>query len=167
MFSKALRELRGRKLGPAGQEYATVWRIRIPFTNLSLRLHHWYGHDDPRAFHSHPQWFWLVVLWGGYTDVSLRDQPHAREAVEREVNHYEDLAVGSIRFRPADYKHTVQHVRPNTWTLLLFGGTSQRWDFWDRETRRRYKRDKWFAEHGHHTQDGSAPIRMRPDGSLI
>lgn len=157
-----------KRLGPPGHEYATVWQWRVPLTNLTVKLHHWYGSDDTRAYHSHPQWFATLVLWGGYQD--------RRPAFWRPDGHYgiigasqqkiDTLGWLSFRHRPADYAHYVVPKR-NTWTLLLFGGPKRHWDFYRVADGKRFKRDKWFAEAGHHTQDGSPPVRLRPDGSVI
>jgi len=161
----SLGPLGGVRLGPPGQEYATVWGWRVPGTSLSVRLHHWYGSDDQRAYHSHPQWFCTLVLWGGYVDHFQLDPDTA--GLYGSDHDWEVLRWLSFRRRGADYRHYVVPRTRHVWTLLLFGGPRQRWDFWDKQTGRRYKRDKWFAERGHHTQDGSPPVRLRPDGSVI
>jgi len=123
----------------------------LDFGVFAIRLHRWFSSDDARAFHDHPWWFLTLVLWGGYTDVS----PEGRDA----------LGVGSVRFRPAHHKHTVEISRP-TWTLLVTGPPARRWGFWiDGKLR---KRDKYFATHGHHPcVPAGLPVRMRPSGERI
>jgi hypothetical protein len=179
--------------GPPGQEYSTVWSLRIPGTTLSVRLHHWYGSDDTRAHHSHPQWFRTLVLWGAYDDYSpesrnengfLRNCPRcegtgvdlhldredgypARSACGHRCWEPDHVGWGQSRLRAADYRHYVVPTTKHVWTLLLFGGPRQRWDFYEKGTGRRMRRDRWFAEMGHHTQDGSPAVRLRPDGSRI
>src|SRR5215472_18922423 len=54
------------KLGLPQCPYLIRWRAETPFG--SVRLHHWLGPDDDRAFHDHPWWFVTFVLAGGYTD---------------------------------------------------------------------------------------------------
>ncbi len=158
--------LRRDTLGPPGHEYSTRWTLRIPGTTLTVRLHHWYGGDDNRAFHSHPQWFCTLVIWGKYADVRPADRYGPQPCglpVRRDY-----LGWLSFRRRAADYRHYVEPLTPHVWTLLLFGGPRQRWDFYEvGHEGKRYRRDKWFAERGHHTQDGSPPVRLRPDGSRI
>lgn len=123
----------------------------LDFGPFAIRLHRWTASDDARAFHDHAWWFLTLVLWGGYTDVS----PAGRDR----------LSVGSIRFRPALHRHTVEVSRV-TWTLLITGRPTRRWGFWLGE--KLMRRDKYFAVHGHHPCDASrAPVRMRPTGERI
>ena len=137
------------KLGLSECPYMHRWVL--DFGVFAIRLHRWFSSDDARAFHDHPWWFLTLVLWGGYTDVS----PEGRDA----------LGVGSVRFRPAHHKHTVEISRP-TWTLLVTGPPARRWGFWiDGKLR---KRDKYFATHGHHPcVPAGLPVRMRPSGERI
>ena len=122
----------------------------ISFKWFSIRSHLWHSDDDARAYHDHPHWFLTIVLRGGYTDVS----PNGRDV----------LRFLSVRFRRADYKHSVQEVIPETRTLLLCGPSKRRWGFWIGD--KLIKRDKYFVTHGHHPCDPlQSPVRMRPDGS--
>lgn len=117
----------------------------------SLRLHFWLSSDDIRARHDHEWWFITLILWGKYKDYS-----------ENEVD---ILSTGSIRFRRANYKHTVQIERP-TLTLLITGRPLQRFNFYING--KRVKRDKYFAVYGHHPCDNvGEPIRFRPDRTRI
>src|ERR1700722_4369121 len=101
---------------------------------LSVRLHHWTGSDDDRALHDHPWWFVTLVLAGGYRDVS-------EDGEDR-------VGPGSVRFRRATYRHTVQVDPGGCWTLLLTGPERREWGFWVGGRFR--KRNKYFYEHGHH-----------------
>lgn len=122
----------------------------ISFKWFSIRSHLWHSDDDTRAYHDHPHWFLTIVLRGGYTDVS----PNGRDV----------LRFLSVRFRRADYRHSVQEVIPETRTLLLCGPSKRRWGFWIGD--KLIKRDKYFVTHGHHPCDSlQSPVRMRPDGS--
>ena len=122
----------------------------------SVRIHHWHNNDDIRAYHDHPHWFITIVLRGGYTDMS----PSVGGILQ------DKLRIGSIRFRAAEFKHTVQEVLPNTVTLLLTGRSNRRWGFW--VDGKLIKRDKYFATRGHHPCDiGQPPVRMKPDGTRI
>jgi hypothetical protein len=122
------------------------------FGFFSLRRHEWHGNDDPRAFHDHPHWFITIVAKGGYTDVT----PGGGQ---------DRLRRGSIRFRRAEHYHTVQDVIPGTVTYLLTGPSTRRWSFLFNG--KRIMRDKYFAEHGHHRNDGQPAVRMKPDGTRI
>ena len=154
-----------KQLGPPSHEYATVWVLRIIFTTLTIRIHHWYGSDDQEAYHDHPQWFWLLVLWGGYDDYSPipRHLPQPCGLPQR----VDRLRWLSWRLRPASYQHFVKPRTKNVWTLLVFGGEKRRWGFYETRGGKRYPRDKWFAERGHHVQNGGPRVRLRPDGSVI
>lgn len=121
------------------------------FGAFSIRVHRWQSSDDERAFHDHPWWFLTLVLWGSYVDSS----PSGRDL----------LRIGSVRCRSANHRHTVEVLKPGTWTILITGRASRRWGFWVDD--KLLRRDKYFAEHGHHPCTSGSPVRMRPDGSRI
>jgi hypothetical protein len=107
----------------------------------SLRLHHWLYGDDPRAFHDHGWDFWTLVLWGGYTDVSPEGQ--------------ERMTPGTLRFRPAEHRHTVDVDRGGCWSLVLTGPHMRPWGFWvtlkDGSGRQAFRKsNRYFLENGHH-----------------
>lgn len=91
----------------------------LDFGRFSFRLHRWTGDDDHRAMHDHRQWFWTLVLRGGYTDVSY-DPATGRTTRDR-------LRRFSLRFRPATFIHQVLDIEPGTVTLLLAGRPARRW----------------------------------------
>lgn len=111
-------------------------RWRLEFRSWSVRVHHWLGPDDDRAFHDHPWWFGTVVLRGGYTDVSPAGSEHLR--------------AGNVRFRRAVHRHTVVPDRGGAWTVIVTGRRIRPWGFWDHLTGRFVKNNKWFASRGHH-----------------
>lgn len=97
-------------------------------------MHHWLGPDDDRAFHDHPWWFLTLVLRGGYAD--------------RHPGGEDRLRAGSVRIRPALYRHTVVPDPGGAWTLLITGRPRRAWGFWlDGKFR---KANKWFLKYGHH-----------------
>ncbi len=128
--------------------YVVRWRIETPLG--SLRVHHWLGPDDGRAFHDHPWWFVTLVLRGGYTDKS----PDGDER----------LRAGSVRYRPALHRHTVVPDAGGAWTLLLTGRPLRAWGFWPDGRFR--KANKWFLAYGHHPCD-SGDARTRVAGDLV
>lgn len=140
-----------RPLGILGQPYLRRWALPVPILGWSIRLHHWLSDDDAEATHDHPAWFMTLVLRGGY-----RDHQGAADDVLRAL---------SFRFRRATHTHAVLDVRPNTWTLCLFGREVRRWSFFP-VGGRPMRRDKYFASIGHHTVFGNR-VRLRPDGSRI
>lgn len=123
----------------------------------SLRVHEWTGDDDHRAKHDHGHWFWLIVLRGGYTDVSVnRETGEIRGELMRR---------GSTAFRAATHTHQVVDVLPGTITFLVCGPEERRWGFW--KSGKIIKRDRYFAEDGHHGCVYGEAVRIRPDGSRI
>lgn len=156
-----MRLIWNEKLGLPDRPYMIRWGIE--FGKFSIRLHRWLGSDDERAFHDHAWWFFTLVLWGGYIDVTPISPVGPQPAGKPEHRDY--LGMGSMRFRPADHKHTVRLRKPNTWTLVVTGPVVRRWAFY--VNGKKYMRDKYFAVFGHHDREGGEPVRLRPDGSRI
>ncbi len=112
--------------------YVRRWRIETPIG--SVRIHHWLHSDDMRFKHDHPWWFITLVLWGGYQDCG-----------DDKVDH---LRAGSIRFRPANHRHSVWVDEGVAWTLLVTGPKVRKWGFWVKGKLK--KANKFFLEHGVH-----------------
>jgi hypothetical protein len=127
-----LRVALAERLGLPQCPYVIRWRLETPAG--SLRVHHWLGPDDDRAFHDHPWWFLTLVLRGGYRDVG----PDRTDV----------LSAGSVRFRHALHQHTVVPGEQGAWTVLVTGPRSRSWGFWPGGKFR--KANKWFAAYGHH-----------------
>lgn len=119
-------------LGLPDCPYVIRWRIETPVG--SIRLHHWLGSDDDRAFHDHPWRFVTCVLRGGYTDRSPGGDEYLRP--------------GAIRYRPARHQHTVVPDPDGAWTVIVTGPRVRTWGFW--AAGKFKKANKWFAERGHH-----------------
>lgn len=119
----------------------------------SLRIHEWHADDDDhRYYHDHPSDFITFVLKGGYTDVS--------------DNGNDVLSFGSIRYRKAEYQHSVQKVLPGTITILLFFPVRRRWGFL--VDGKIIRRDKYFITKGHHPCDiEDKPVRIKPNGERL
>ena len=127
-------------------------RTIINFGLFSMRFHRWYSDDDHHSLHCHPFSFITLVLSGGYTDISEGED--------------DKLTAGSIRFRHAEYRHSVRDVLPNTRTILLTTKPFRRWGFYVEG--KLIKRDKYFAKYGHHPCDSTGDrIRMRPNKTRI
>jgi len=130
--------------------YLRRWVLLTPW--FSVRLHRWEASDDVRYFHDHPWWYAVFVLRGSYLDAS----PKGLDVVR----------AGSFRYRSAEHRHSVVVLVRGTLTLLVTGPAERRWGFWVND--RLIKRDRYFAEHGHHPcVDGTEPVRLRPDGTRI
>jgi hypothetical protein len=121
-----------QKLGRPECPYMERWVI--DFKLFSIRLHHWFYGDDPRAFHDHPWSFWCFVIKGSYVDVT----PEGREEMPR----------WTLKFRPAEHKHTVE--TQGCWTVLFTGPVIRKWGFWVKGGRVWFKAKRYFIKHGHH-----------------
>jgi hypothetical protein len=119
---------------PLGKpECPYMYRWAIVLFGFSIRLHHWIRSDDKRYFHDHPWGFVLLVLRGGYTDVS----PTGEDLVR----------AGSVRFRSAFHRHYVSVPKGGAWTLLLCCPAFRNWGFW---VDGKFKRPlKFFSKYGH------------------
>lgn len=130
------RLLWGERLGRPECPYLRRWALETPWG--SLRLHHWRSGDDPRALHDHPWAFWTLVLSGSYCDVT----PAGREW----------LRPGTLRFRPALHRHTVEVAPGGCWTFLWTGPHERFWGFWTPRAggERFRKSNRYFLEEGEH-----------------
>jgi hypothetical protein len=122
----------GERLGRVECPYMCRWVVN--FKLFSLRLHHWYYGDDERNFHDHSWWFVTFIIRGSYTDIS--------------ENGSELLTAGSIRFRCANYKHTVQVSKGGCWSFLITGPIARSWGFW--VDNKFMKANKYFLKWGQH-----------------
>ena len=149
------------------QECPYFHRTIFNFGFFTIRIHEWHSDDDHRAYHDHPYWFWTLVLRGGYTDVCPISQVYTgSKELSTDYPVHDDLTIGSIRFRKAEYRHSVQFVKPNTITLLITGPAKRRWGFW--VDGKLIKRDKYFATMGHHPCDNiGKPVRIKPNGDRV
>jgi hypothetical protein len=122
-----------RPLGLENCPYVIRWLAETPW--FSLRMHHWLGPDDARAFHDHAWWFITFVVKGGYSDVNPKG--------------CDILQAPAIRFRPALHRHTVQPLEGGAWTIMLTGRIMRPWGYWKNGVKF-VKNNKWFASMGHH-----------------
>lgn len=158
----------GQELGDPECPYMKRWVLN--FGKFAIRLHHWIGSDDPRNFHDHAWDFYTFVLKGGYTDVTEceacngtglfggRTPAECTEAGwtllpvcftcigwgKRE----EHLKAGSLTYRPAHHKHTVQTDPSGAWTILVNGPHIRKWGFWVNGEFMKVR--QYFHKFGHH-----------------
>lgn len=125
----------GQQLGLPECPYLTRWVFQTRW--FAIRLHHWHASDDQRHYHDHAWWFLIFMLKGRYIDRSPAGE--------------DELRTGSVRFRPAAHRHTVEVDPGGAWTLLLSGPESRVWGFWVGDRFRH--RNKYFYEYGHHPCD--------------
>lgn len=124
------------RLGLPECPYVIRWRFET--RRFSLRIHHWLGPDDDRAFHDHPWNFVTFVVKGGYVDVNPAGSDHVHAP--------------AIRYRSAYHRHTVHPCGGGAWTIVLTGPRIRAWGFWPTATKF-LKANKWFASRGHHVCD--------------
>lgn len=101
-----------------------------PESGSSILLHHIVRPDDDGALHDHPWNFTTTILSGGY-----------REKMPRYVSHKLGLGNGPEEFRRANWcignhldrsaesLHLIEHVEPDTWTLVVTGPRIREWGF--------------------------------------
>ena len=121
-------------LGLDACPYLVRWRLELAGLG-SLRVHHWLGPDDDRAFHDHQWWFLTFVVRGGYED-------RGPDGTDR-------LHAGSVRFRPALHRHTVVPGPGGAWTVMITGPRTRTWGFWP-GGKKFVKANKYFLTRGHH-----------------
>jgi hypothetical protein len=80
----------------------------------ALMIHCFLRSDHDRAFHDHP-WDFVTFLLSPYRE-------HTPEGI---VEHPRF----SIHRRPAEWKHWVETIRPETWTLVLRSKRRREWGF--------------------------------------
>lgn len=143
----------GQELGKPECPYLKRWVVN--FGKFSIRLHHWIGSDDPRYMHDHAWAFYTLVLKGGYTDVTECPSDRCERMYDHGCDNCNDtgrveehLKAGSLTFREALHKHTVQTDPGGAWTLLLVGPFKRKWGFYvDGEF---VGVRKYFRQFGHH-----------------
>lgn len=128
------------RLGLPECPYVIRWRFETKW--FSIRLRHWLGSDDDRAFHDHPWSFTTFVLKGGYIDV--HPGPDGDEL--------EHLRAPAVRRRAAEHRHTVVPDPGGAWTVIVTGPRWRTWGFWANGVKF-VKANKWFASRGHHPCD--------------
>ena len=123
----------GEKLGDSNNPYLVRW-VLVLF-GYSIRLHHWVGSDDLRAFHCHAWDFFTFVLSGEYVDRN----PQGEEKLDK----------FSLTFRRAEHKHSV-YVPNECWTLLLTGRPKRKWGFYPENRKKPIRPLRYFSKYGHH-----------------
>jgi hypothetical protein len=126
------------RLGLPECPYVIRWRLEVNRLG-SIRVHHWLGPDDDRAFHDHPWWFITVVVKGGYTDKNPAGNDHLRAP--------------AVRYRPALHRHTVIPDPGGAWTVLITGPRARNWGFWQQlpDGKEKFRKARrWFESQGHH-----------------
>jgi hypothetical protein len=122
-----------------GRPYLLRWYIGRRRDDGSWYLHRMIAPDVVKDPHSHPWGFQTWVLSGGYMEavwVGANWGPAGEVAGatprlwRRTYDEY--LDTGDHRSRPPWYKHVIEAVSPNTWTLVRTGKRDQNWGFYSR-----------------------------------
>lgn len=118
-----------------------IYLIRYTITMFghSLRLHHWLFDDDQRYKHDHGSDMYILILKGGYTDISDAGDDH--------------VTAGSFRHRPAEWRHTVRLDPDGCWSLLYTPPQRRHWGFWLPGRIRVMRPLRYFSRYGHHQCD--------------
>lgn len=117
------------ELGPRVMEGSGPSRV------YKLLLHHFLPTSRERDPHDHPRPFWTFVLWGEYTDESLRPAAligdNGRVLSEHCGNllHRETMRAGMVRYRRARHMHRTWAGERGAWTLVLMGPKRREWGF--------------------------------------
>lgn len=95
--------------------------IMIRWTLLKLRgckvlVHHFLPDSRDIDQHDHPASFLTIILKGRYVDETL--------------NGPELLKAGSVRWRPAEHRHSTVTGREGAWTLVFMAPKRRAWGFW-------------------------------------
>lgn len=102
------------RLGDPNNPYLVRWMI--VFAGYSIRLHHWIGSDEKRAFHDHATDLISVVLKGNYDNVTPEKRFH--------------VTAGRPWSAKAKQRHYLDIPREGAWTLLLCSRPYRKWGFW-------------------------------------
>jgi hypothetical protein len=95
---------------------------------FSLYLHHLQASDEDRCFHDHPWSFVTFLLSSGYYEHCLVPGYDAGE-YRRHVQVRRWRRRFSVLYRPAEWQHRLELVRP-CWTLVLHFPRRRDWGFW-------------------------------------
>jgi hypothetical protein len=100
--------------------------FRVPW--FGIFLHKFCRSDHDRALHDHPWTFVSFIIRGGYHEVFERSSPAC------EYGTFEETAwrgIGSILYRPAEWKHrVVLESGKVSWNLIFVGPRRRKWGFW-------------------------------------
>jgi hypothetical protein len=134
--------------GPEGPLRIRWILFRVP--SFGIFLHKLCRSDHDRALHDHPWSFLSVVLKGGYDEIRyVRTITQIGVYGRFEEDEHQHHSVGSILFRPAEWRHRVIINDKPAWTLVFVGLNRRRWGFWPTGEFcwwRKYNPDKGICE---------------------
>lgn len=112
--------------GPDGSTYLTrLTLLRIP--GLQIMLHWIHAEDWSRDPHDHPWPFAAFVLRGGYKEERLDMDRSEGWEIARDVRE-----IRWFNFCTDRAAHRIASVKPKTLTLVITGGKTKSWGFYER-----------------------------------
>jgi hypothetical protein len=107
-----------RDIMVGGELYLRRWFLTPRIFGRRLLLHHIYKADPTRDLHCHPWSFWTLCLRGGYIEETERDGLKTIHVS------------GQMKYRDAEFRHRIDRVLGQCWTLVLAGPAVREWGFW-------------------------------------
>jgi hypothetical protein len=107
------------------------WRlIQTPWGGIYL--HRINTPDRHPTLHDHPWPFVSLIVWGGYKEL-IGERADGTPDGPITGRRFRGWRRGSIHLMRKTDAHTITHVAPHTWTLLLVGRRKPEpiWGYWD------------------------------------
>lgn len=95
--------------------YLHRWCLVPRNRECNIYLHHIIGPDEP-VMHDHPWRFKSIILNGEYLEFT--------------DNGAQIRTAGFSHTMEARDSHFIEHVAPDTWTLIITGPIEREWGFW-------------------------------------
>lgn len=132
---------------PGEGPYLTRWHL-FDRPNFHIYLHRFNRSDRDRELHDHPWSFFSIILWGGYTEVSLAGahRPRVLRFGGENLTTYQARLTsaslkrrrfywpGSVLFRRARWAHRIEIADGKTaWSLVIALKKERSWGFFSRD----------------------------------
>lgn len=119
MIENLLRRiLRHRDIMNGGDLYLRRFYLGPQVFGHQLMLHHIVRADKERDLHDHPWPFWTFCLRGGYLEETVKDEPRTAHVSWQ------------LKYRGAEFKHRIDRIFGQCWTLVLSGREIRQWGFY-------------------------------------
>lgn len=107
-----------RDIKNGGDLYLRRFFLTPRLFGYRLMLHHIVRSDKERDLHDHPWPFWTLCLRGGYIEETEKDGT--------KISH----VAGQLKYRDATFKHRIDRILGECWTLVLTGRVVREWGFY-------------------------------------
>lgn len=101
----------------SGNRAVVIYKHLLKVGEWQIDLHKIAGVDKIGCYHSHPAWAYRIVLWGGYEEVIVEEDPKGVWTI-RNIKIFGFLAHGWVA---PEYVHNIYKVKPRTYTLWIRG----------------------------------------------